>query len=76
MSQKLFELESLVALVTGAGQGMGLGVARSLATQGARVVVNDYYPERAEQAVTQLRAEGFTVCAAPGDITCRRSGNR
>ncbi|UTW12328.1 SDR family NAD(P)-dependent oxidoreductase [Marinobacterium rhizophilum] len=69
MSQKLFELEGLVALVTGAGQGMGLGVARALATQGARVVVNDYYSERAEQAVTQLRAEGFTVCAAPGDIT-------
>lgn len=69
MDQKLFELDGLVALVTGAGQGMGLGVARALATQGARVVVNDYYPERAEQAVAQLRAEGFAVCAAPGDIT-------
>ena len=59
MSQKLFELEGLVALVTGAGQGMGLGVARALATQGARVVINDYYAERAESAVAQLREEGF-----------------
>jgi NAD(P)-dependent dehydrogenase (short-subunit alcohol dehydrogenase family) len=69
MSQKLFELEGLVALVTGAGQGMGLGVARALATQGAKVVINDYYAERAESAVAQLREEGFDVCAAPGDIT-------
>ncbi|MBR9830261.1 MAG: SDR family oxidoreductase, partial [Oceanospirillales bacterium] len=69
MSQKLFELDGQVALVTGAGQGMGLGVARSLATQGARVVVNDYYPERAESAAAQLRSEGFEACAAPGDIT-------
>ncbi|MDO9145608.1 SDR family NAD(P)-dependent oxidoreductase [Rhodoferax sp.] len=65
----LFKLDGRVALVTGSGQGMGLGVVRALLRQGARVVINDYYAERAESAAAALRAEGFTVCAAPGDIT-------
>jgi len=58
-----------VALVSGAGRGMGLGVARALAAQGAKVVVNDYFPDRAAAAVQALRESGLTVCAAPGDIT-------
>lgn len=65
----MFRLDGKVALVSGAGRGMGLGVARALAGQGARVVVNDYFPERAQAAVQALRGEGLTVCAAPGDIT-------
>lgn len=65
----LFKLDGRVALVTGSGQGMGLGVVRALLRQGARVVINDFYAERAEGAAAALRAEGFSVCAAPGDIT-------
>lgn len=65
----LFNLHGRVALVTGSGQGMGLGAVRAMCRQGARVVINDYYPERAESATAALQAEGFTVCAAPGDIT-------
>ncbi|MCK0508043.1 SDR family NAD(P)-dependent oxidoreductase [Aromatoleum anaerobium] len=68
-AKRLFDIEGRVALVTGSGRGMGLGIVRALATQGAKVVVNDYFPERVEQAVAALRAEGFEVCAAPGDIT-------
>jgi len=66
---RLFSLEGLTALVTGAGQGMGLGVARALALQGAKVALNDLYPERAEQAAAGLRAEGLKVQAFAGDIT-------
>ena len=70
MSNKLFDMSGLVALVTGSGQGMGLGVARALATQGAKVVINDLFAERANAAVKTLKAEGFSlVCSAPGDIT-------
>ena len=65
----LFNLEGRVALVTGAGQGMGLGVVRALCRQGASVVINDYCPERADAAVAALKADGFKVCAAYGDIT-------
>ena len=66
---QLFNLSGRVALVTGSGQGMGLGAVRALCRQGASVVINDYYPERAEGAAAALKAEGFSVCAAPGDIT-------
>jgi len=66
---QLFHLEGLTALVTGAGQGMGLGVARALALQGAKVALNDLYPERAEEASSRLRAEGLKVQAFAGDIT-------
>ncbi|MBU6257077.1 MAG: SDR family NAD(P)-dependent oxidoreductase [Burkholderiales bacterium] len=65
----MFDLSGRVALVTGAGQGMGLGVARALARQGAKVAINDYYGERAEAAVAALRGEGLQAMAAPGDIT-------
>lgn len=70
MSKKLFDLTGLTALVTGSGQGMGLGVARALATQGANVVVNDFYEERAVNAATTLNEEGFSnISVAAGDIT-------
>lgn len=67
--KRLFDLGGRIALVTGAGQGMGLGIARSLALQGARVLVNDFYAERAEAAAAGLRAEGLEALAAPADIT-------
>lgn len=68
-AQRLFDLSGRVALVSGSGQGMGLGIVRALARQGARVVINDFYAERAENSAKALQAEGFEVCAAPGDIT-------
>ena len=69
MQKSLFRLEGLGALVTGAGQGMGVGIVRALATQGARVVLNDLNAELAESTAGQLRGEGLDVVAAAGDIT-------
>jgi 2-hydroxycyclohexanecarboxyl-CoA dehydrogenase len=60
----MFDLKGHVALVTGAGQGMGLGIARALAAQGARVAVNDYYPERAE-----VRDNGGTAVGIGADVS-------
>ena len=57
------------ALVTGAGQGMGLGVARRLASDGSRVLVNDIDPRKAEQAAAAIRAGGGEALAAPFDVT-------
>lgn len=59
------ELAGRVALVTGAGRGIGLEVARALVAKGASVVVNDLNPEAAEQAAGEL---GAAAVASPGDI--------
>lgn len=67
----MFRFDDKVALVSGAGRGMGFGVAQALARQGAHVVVNDYYEERADAAAAQLRAAGWKASAAAGDMTSR-----
>ncbi len=50
----MFDLSGRTALVTGAGQGVGLGIAATLLEAGATVFVNDLVPERAEAAATAL----------------------
>ena len=67
----MFRLDGKVALVSGAGRGMGLGVAQALARQGAAVVINDFFADRAEAAVQSLRDEGLKAHAAPADMTDR-----
>lgn len=47
-------LKGRVALVTGAGQGVGEGVARRLAAAGAQVVVAEYNAERGQQVAEEL----------------------
>ena len=64
----MFDLTGRVALVTGAGQGVGSGIARELSRSGATVVVNDRDSERAELAVAGLRADGAVADAAPFDV--------
>lgn len=57
------ELTSRVAVVTGAGQGLGRGYARALARHGASVVVNDVVTERAEAVVAEIRDAGGRAVA-------------
>jgi len=49
--------EEITALVTGATDGLGLGVAIELARRGARVLVHGRNPERAADAVARIEAE-------------------
>jgi len=56
------------AVVTGAGQGIGLEIVRHLAAAGARVVLNDQDGKLAQEAARGLQAEGGNVLAADGDV--------
>ena len=61
--------EHKTALITGAGQNMGLGVARYLAGKGIQVIINDIDPEKADAAAAEIRASGGSALAATFDIT-------
>ncbi|HKD68477.1 MAG TPA: SDR family oxidoreductase [Candidatus Binataceae bacterium] len=61
------QLDGKIALVTGAGRSVGLGIAQELAEAGASVAVNDLHPERAEGALSQINAAGGRLIAAPFD---------
>ena len=62
-------LEDRIAVVTGAGQGIGLGVARALAAQGACVVIGELVPERGERAAAGMVAEGYRAGAIQLDVS-------
>jgi 3-oxoacyl-[acyl-carrier protein] reductase len=63
------EFEGKVAIVTGAGQGMGRAVAERLAAAGALVSVNDIDADSAERTVSVLQKGGAEAVAAPGSVT-------
>jgi gluconate 5-dehydrogenase len=69
VSTSMFDLTGRIALVTGSGQGIGLTLARGLASAGARIVLNDIVPERLEKAMTTCRAEGIDCHAYAFDVT-------
>ncbi len=51
-------LENKVALVTGAGSGIGLAVAQLYAKEGAKVIVSDINEEHGKEAVEKIKSEG------------------
>jgi len=65
----IFDLTGKVALVTGAGQNAGAGIASLFARQGAAVIVNDVVAERAEAMAEEIRAAGGKAVAAAFDVT-------
>jgi 3-oxoacyl-[acyl-carrier protein] reductase len=64
-----FSLKSKVALVSGAGRGIGRAIARQLAAAGATVMINDLDRAPAEEARAAIQAEGGKAEALAGDIT-------
>ena len=65
----MLDLSGKTALVTGAGQNVGAGIARILAGQGAAVAVNDIRAERAEETVRAITDAGGRAIAAGFDVT-------
>ncbi len=61
-------VEGRVAIVTGAGQGLGRAHAESLAAAGARVVVNDVGADAAEEVVEAIGAAGGEALACVADV--------
>jgi 3-oxoacyl-[acyl-carrier protein] reductase len=64
----MFDLHGRRALVTGAGQGVGAGIAAVLARSGAAVAVNDLHRDRASAVVETIRSSGGEARAAIFDV--------
>jgi 3-oxoacyl-[acyl-carrier protein] reductase len=62
-------LAGKVALVSGSGRGIGAAIATKLASEGARVVVNDVDPAPANETVAVITAAGGEAVACAGDVT-------
>ena len=62
------KLEGKVALVTGSGRGIGRAIALKLASEGARVVVNDLDDEPAQEVVQAVRDIGGQAVACVGNV--------
>ena len=65
------ELAGKTAVVTGAGSGIGLGLARSFAREGMAVVLCDIRGDRLDGALAQVRALGARAVAVPTDVSDR-----
>ena len=63
------QLAGKVAIVTGAGQGIGKGVALRLARDGAHIVVAEYSPETAAATAEEIRLLGGRALSYPIDLS-------
>ena len=66
---KLFDIAGKVAIVTGGNGGIGLGMARGMASIGAAIVVAGRNAEKAKIAVEALRGIGARAEFVPVDVT-------
>ena len=70
------KLERRIALITGAGSGIGRAVAHGLSAEGARVVVADIDGDKAEEVAAAMRAAGGDAFAFATDVADPASVDR
>lgn len=63
------KMENKVALITGSGRGIGRAVALKLASEGAKIVVNDLDDAPANEVVAEIKAAGGEAVACAGSVT-------
>ena len=62
-------LSGQIAVITGANQGIGKGIARALAKEGCRLAICARNAEKLAAAADELRGEGAEVLAVPADVS-------
>jgi 3-oxoacyl-[acyl-carrier protein] reductase len=63
------QVANKVAIVTGAGQGIGAGIARALFKEGAKVVISDINDENARKVAQEIDPSGQNVIAIKCDVS-------
>jgi 3-oxoacyl-[acyl-carrier protein] reductase len=69
----MMELKDRIAIVTGAGRGIGRAIAVRLAREGAKVVVNSITKASAEKTALEIERMGFSTHPFPVDVTVRQN---
>ena len=69
-------LKDKVAIITGAGAGIGEAIAVRFAEEGARLILNDISEESAQSAVDLVRKMGAEAVAAVGDVSSESDAAR